>query len=503
MEKRLILLRGIPGSGKTTFAEETWPDFLVLEADKYFYDKEGNYNFDASKLGEAHRWCRDQVEIYMQDSLLNDQFYREIIVSNTFIKEWEMAAYFELAKKYGYRVFSLVVEKRHGGRNVHGIEDSRVEKMKREFQSNINLKFTRELLEPYLKAGLVEANRHPSLPLTIYNYSRECQYASLWDEVTLRCRGLIIDDQDVIVASGFDKFFNWEEAYPKGDIPFTDKWVWIQEKMDGSLGILFYYAGDWHLATRGSFASDQAVRGMEILKRDHDLLKFNKEAAYICEIIYPENRIVVTYEGEKIVFLSVMYKMQELSWAQAKAIMHSSGIKAESIVKTHYYETLSKDLYTYLKDKEEDNKEGFVLRFYPSNYRVKVKFEEYVRLHRILTEISNLDIWQGLMDEKEVSSIVKEVPDEFDQWVKDWESALKFAWVMQKRPIDAIYEKLKNLNLETRKDQALWIEENVPSKEDRGIIFSMLNGHDENVRISIWKRIRPEYQRPFWQKDQQ
>ena len=61
----LFLVRGLPGSGKTSFASAIWNDYAVCEADKFFYDKKGNYNFDGSKLKEAHAWCKNEVESRM------------------------------------------------------------------------------------------------------------------------------------------------------------------------------------------------------------------------------------------------------------------------------------------------------------------------------------------------------------------------------------------------------------------------------------------------------
>ena len=135
MEKILYIVRGIPGSGKSTFAKKiVGHDFLVCEADKYFINKEtGEYKFDASKIKDAHKFCQDTVETYMKDSLVNDQFYREIAVSNTFTQEWEMEPYFELAKEFGYKVFSVVVENRHGGTNVHNVPEDKIEQMKNRF----------------------------------------------------------------------------------------------------------------------------------------------------------------------------------------------------------------------------------------------------------------------------------------------------------------------------------------------------------------------------------
>jgi len=136
MEKILYLIRGVSGAGKSTFAKKiVGYDFLVCEADKYFINKEtGEYKFDASKIKDAHKFCQDTVETYMKDSLVNDQFYREIAVSNTFTQEWEMDQYFKLAKEYGYTVFSIVVENRHGGTNVHNVPEDKIEQMKNRFE---------------------------------------------------------------------------------------------------------------------------------------------------------------------------------------------------------------------------------------------------------------------------------------------------------------------------------------------------------------------------------
>ena len=108
---------------------------MVCEADKYFIDKEtGEYNFGITKIKEAHKFCKDTVETYMKDSLVNDQFYREIAVSNTFTQEWEMEPYIELAKQYGYQVTSLIVENRHGGVNEHNVPEDKIEIMKNRFE---------------------------------------------------------------------------------------------------------------------------------------------------------------------------------------------------------------------------------------------------------------------------------------------------------------------------------------------------------------------------------
>jgi predicted kinase len=131
----LFLVRGIPGSGKSTFAKHIWNDYAICEADKFFHNKEtGEYNFDASRLKEAHEWCRNEVETRMKDHQVNPQYYPEIVVSNTFTQEWEMQAYLDLAKKYQYQVVSLIVENRHGNNNVHNVPAETLEKMRQRFE---------------------------------------------------------------------------------------------------------------------------------------------------------------------------------------------------------------------------------------------------------------------------------------------------------------------------------------------------------------------------------
>lgn len=132
--KVLTLVRGLPGSGKSTFAHFIWSSYVICEADQYFVDKDGNYNFDGSKIKDAHKWCRDKVETMMKDNILNPQYYSEIVVSNTFTQEWEMEEYYKLAEKYGYSVFSIIVENRHGGVNEHGVPADKLEVMKNRFQ---------------------------------------------------------------------------------------------------------------------------------------------------------------------------------------------------------------------------------------------------------------------------------------------------------------------------------------------------------------------------------
>jgi predicted kinase len=128
--KELFLLRGLPGSGKSTLAKSIGG--IHIEADQYFIE-DGEYKFDASQLKNAHNYCQSQTRAWMKTN--GDQVNRNrIIVSNTFTQEWEMAAYYDMAKEHGYTVYSIVVENRHAGVNVHGVPADKLEQMKNRFE---------------------------------------------------------------------------------------------------------------------------------------------------------------------------------------------------------------------------------------------------------------------------------------------------------------------------------------------------------------------------------
>jgi predicted kinase len=128
--KKLFLVRGIPNSGKSTFAKELGG--VHFETDNYFM-VDGEYKFDGTKLKDAHQWCQNEVNnamILNHTAKINDR----IVVSNTFTQEWEMKSYFDLAEKHGYRVYSLIVENRHEGVNEHGVPEDKLEIMKNRFE---------------------------------------------------------------------------------------------------------------------------------------------------------------------------------------------------------------------------------------------------------------------------------------------------------------------------------------------------------------------------------
>ncbi|WP_317898371.1 AAA family ATPase [Aurantibacillus circumpalustris] len=126
----LILLRGLPGAGKSTLAtilsENKWPVFSV---DSYFTDPVTNkYDFQFEKNHLAYKQCQDNTEQAMSSAI------EKIFIDNTFTLEWEMEPYFKLASKYTYQVFVVTVENRHKSKNTHNISEEQLKKMAEKYK---------------------------------------------------------------------------------------------------------------------------------------------------------------------------------------------------------------------------------------------------------------------------------------------------------------------------------------------------------------------------------
>lgn len=137
MDKVLVLLRGVPGCGKTTVANLLLDDSIQGEmyaADDYFARPKGGYEFDRDKLGEAHWQCQENVRDAMSEEV------SPIIVHNTSTMEKELAPYQELADSFGYKVLYLVVENRHGGVNQHDVPEETLVRMEQRLRDSIKLR---------------------------------------------------------------------------------------------------------------------------------------------------------------------------------------------------------------------------------------------------------------------------------------------------------------------------------------------------------------------------
>jgi RNA ligase len=368
------------------------------------------------------------------------------------------------------------------------------------------MKYGLDILNDYIDRGLVVRQEHPFLPLSIYNYSRTCQYDGKWDEVTKDCRGLVLDSEGNVIAKPFPKFFNYEELvgnkWKHSEIPNEPFEVF--EKMDGSLGILFNYNGEWIMATRGSFVSEQAIKGMELLRK-YKYERLIKGFTYLFEIIYSENRIVCDYDFEDLILLAVIdnkdgYELQ----------IHDDDIHIEGIRFRNLYNNLGlkvvkkydgvKDFNT-LKNSISNNQEGYVVRF-KNGMRMKIKGDEYVRLHRILTNFSSIDIWELVKNGEPIEPFLERVPDEFDKWVKNKIANLQYAhFSISERCGKAHdyfrYGKYSDVDPEPTKKEYVEHVKKYTEPILHHIMFAMWDGKRDKVDELIWKLLKPKYEKPF------
>lgn len=244
----------------------------------------------------------------------------------------------------------------------------------------------------------------------ISNYTKTTAWEGIWNDATLKCRGLVYNsDTGEIVARPFTKFFNYGQVgAPELDLD-TSIDITVTEKMDGSLGILYKRPdGDYAIATRGSFESEQSAWATKFYNDNYAQHWTPVEGCtYLFEIIYPENRIVVDYGDTKtLVLLGVI----EISSGKSLEGYDWPG----QIVDVHSYSSL-RDV---LESEERANAEGFVIRF-PDESRVKIKHEEYVRLHKYLTGVTVKHVWEVLCRGEDPDVVFAEAPDEFHVWLKE------------------------------------------------------------------------------------
>lgn len=340
--------------------------------------------------------------------------------------------------------------------------------------NNILYAVNKELLQQMIVERMVNVVKHPSENLFIYNYSAKAQYDKVWNDITLIARGLILDENLNIVSRPFRKFFNLNEHSPAEipSLPFI-----VQEKLDGSLGILYWINDKPFIATRGSFDSKQAVHANTILHTEYrdTFEKIEKNKTYLFEIIYPENRIVVDYGcKDDLILLAIINNESGLD----EPLNNNPGFKTVA-----HYDGIN-DLEK-IANLNWENKEGFVIKF-ENSFRVKIKFSEYIKLHRIITGISNVAVWEYMKEGKCIEELLEKVPDEFYNWVKHTQEVIR-------KQYDEIYNDSKMVFkiMPTRKETALYfLQQKYPS-----VLFGMLDGKEPDK--IIWRMIRPGFTKSY------
>jgi len=335
----------------------------------------------------------------------------------------------------------------------------------------------RTQIEIRVATGAINEQRHPSLPISIYNYSQRCQFERLWDDVTLQCRGLILSDEE-IVARPFRKFFN-DTEHQESEIPWHLANE-VTEKLDGSLLICFWFEGRWYFATRGSFASKQAERGRQIFESRHSYSDLVIGMTYLFEVIYPENRIVVNYgDTEDVILLAMIETDTGVEWPLDRA---PHGF---NVVRRLPPDASAKELRSIITDDQE----GYVVRF-ENGFRVKVKGQRYIELHRLICGTSSRTIWEALSTNQSFDEMLAVIPDEFGDWVRRERDSLIAAFNAMSARTEEAY--LAVNCLPDRKSQAMKIKAEFADVSSAA--FLALDG--KPTAPALWKKLYPEFRRP-------
>jgi len=277
-----------------------------------------------------------------------------------------------------------------------------------------------DLQELRNRSEYINEKKHPTLDLLIWNYNQTCQFEKKWDEYTMMCRGLITDLEGNIIARPFKKFFNWGED---ANVMIPTEMPIISEKLDGSLGIQYYYGDKVLIATRGSFESDQAkyATGHMILEK-YSKDDFMPGYTYLYEIIYPSNRIVIDYQGrEELVLIAIINN--ETGSELVSLVEQESNHLGFNFARRFEVNDIQKLIKKM--DTLSGNEEGYVFHWPTENLRIKLKGKEYVRLHKLLTEFSTISIWENLKEGNNLEELLERVPDEFFDWVKNEKEKLE------------------------------------------------------------------------------
>lgn len=339
-------------------------------------------------------------------------------------------------------------------------------------------------------AGLITIRKHPVLDLEICNYTPRTQYDNLWDDYTRMCRGLILDSEHNILSKPFSKFFNLNETPETSMANLPAEVPLITEKLDGVLGILYPEKQIPAIASRGSFESEFAVWATDWIRKKAFLLDdFKQGYTYCFEIIYPNSKMVVDYKGRsELVLLAVLsnenhYELNHIQEAVELGF---------SYAKEFHFDNLNQ-AEKYLVEAQGINEEGFVCR-YSNGLRLKLKSEDYRRLHKILTGFSAKDVWEALRQGKTVDDLLNIVPDEFYQWVKKIESELWQSKVKIDEDATAICQEA--IKLASRREQALYILKSVEKNKGlSGVVFSMLDGRIDEANKKAWGLVEPNADR--------
>lgn len=343
-----------------------------------------------------------------------------------------------------------------------------------------------------IHGGYIRVQYHPEdSNLAILNYTELATFERRWNKYTMSARGLILDFTKVknngliyILAKPFEKFFNFGEMPElEKDMNFNNISE-VMEKMDGSLGISYFFNDEIRFATRGSFTSEQAIKATEMWRENYSHLYnddpdfyINAPVTYLVEIIYPENQIVVDYgENEELVLIGMNHLFNDYQATYEDLYWEAGdlGMRVPKIYNYSFFELMQK------KKEIDSNEEGWILRF-DNDKRLKIKGDEYIQVHRIrhgLSDKAKVRAWADGDTDKYIMAI----PEEFRPELEGFFKKLDVLAESIRLSLTGIFIHAKNNYLTNRKTFAKHVNEDI-DKELRKFMFRALDSGEIDLKM--------------------
>lgn len=345
-----------------------------------------------------------------------------------------------------------------------------------------------KVLDPggYKDQGLVSVGYHPDYPnLAIFNYTEQVTFTKAWDWVTRVCRGLIVDlATKTVVALPFPKFFNASEQFAprvRMEAPYD-----VRLKMDGSFGIGFEYANQWHVATRGSFVSDQAKHATAQLRSQRNTMnteKMNPAITYLSEIIYPENRVVVSYLDTDALCLLGGFNRETGEEYDLDDL--AASVDATWVPPRYSFDSLDAGM-AWAKGLP-GTMEGIVLRYVDTNERMKAKGDEYCRIHKMVSRITPLGVYDVIVSGDDLEDVRRGIPEEF---IEEFDRIHSLITSQLDYRIKCVKELAEDVTDLSDKELGLMISK-ATDKTVSGFLFTYRKKGEAAVRDQLLKAIRP------------
>jgi RNA ligase len=309
--------------------------------------------------------------------------------------------------------------------------------------------------------------------LEIFCYNKKCVYDKHWNDFSMSARGLVLcPERKKIIGLPFSKFFNYGEFKHEEleDNSFEPEFE-ISNKVDGSLGIIFYYNNKWQVSTKRTFYSDQALEAQKILEKKWTLSnekygyhKFvDKSYTYLVEIVYPENKNVIDYQKVRDLFYLSSYN--NLTFVEMYGPTNGLGV----VQKIQYGKYNLKNFAKFSR-KIPGSQEGFVIKFkdYKDGLRLKFKGDEYLRLTKIRSGITPLGVWNILRKMDNLDNIRIDLDEELLASFNELVGVFNKKFSDQIEYIDSVHVKYKEVS---DRDVGMKIKYGDINKLDGKIIF--------------------------------